>query len=298
MASEFLNENPINQYPLKLRDMEVLIYISNAQLELYKSIAANIDKSEMGGFFSTCSLEELARYEKMINITAKANETVEFRRVRLQNRFNLNRQFTMRLFCEKFNEIVGYGNWAALLNSERTLLIISTDEVEVMWTNELMETIDLMKPVTLNVVITPISIETMLISNHVGQREMQYSFKVGVSKVGVDTLGELITEEQEVEAEMITNNELSKTANYIKDQIGAVRINNSINITHFTAKTVSDNELTVEYVVPVSVGTITKIEILDTTDNTIIAEQDVEIETNNNVLMVHKIRVQEGTNNE
>lgn len=292
MVSEFLTENPIEQYPLKFRGMDTLIYISNAQLEMYRNLATKISNTENSGFFSTCSLDEITRYESMIGITPKASETEEFRRVRLTNRFNLNRRFTIRLFCEKFNEIAGYGNWGALLDQNRTLLVISTDDLEVLWSNELMETIDLMKPVTLNVLITPIYIETIDVSNEVLQAEMEYTFKVGVSHIGVDTLGELVTERAEVEADMITNNELTKTANFIKDQIETVQINGNVSITHFTAKVVSDNELTLEYVVPESVGLIETIELLDA-NNEVISEHEVEIQTNRNILMVHKIKLEE-----
>lgn len=297
MASDFLVENPIEQYPLKLRNMEALIYISNAERELFRQVVTQIEDAEKGSFFDTCSEEELTRYESWIGIIPKAEETIEFRRVRLTNRFNLDRKFTMRFFCEKFNEIAGYGNWGALLDQDRTLLIISTDQLEVLWSNELIETIDLMKPVNLNVVITPIYIELMDIFNKVSNYEMEYTFKVGVSHIGVDTLGELVSEEAEVEAEMITNNELEITANFIKNQITKVRINEEITITHFTAKTITDSELTIQYVVPESVGLIEKIELMDEEDN-IVAEQDVEVETNRNVLMVHKIRIAEGVENE
>lgn len=292
MVSEFLTDNPIEQYPLKIRGMDTFIYLSYAQLEMYRNLATKISNTENSGFFSTCSLNEITRYESMIGITPKTGETEKFRRVRLTNRFNLNRRFTMRLFCEKFNEIVGFGNWGALLDQNRTLLIISTDELEVLWSNELMETIDLMKPVTLNVLITPIYIETIDVSNEVLQAEMEYTFRVGVSHIGVDTLGELVTERAEVEADMITNNELTKTANFIKDQIETVQINGNVSITHFTAKVVSDNELTLEYVVPESVGLIETIELLDA-NNEVISEHEVEIQTNRNILMVHKIKLEE-----
>lgn len=292
MVSEFLTENPIEQYPLKFRGMDTLIYISNAQLELYKNLATKISNTENSGFFSTCSLDEITRYESMIGITPKASETEEFRRVRLTNRFNLNRRFTIRLFCEKFNEIAGYGNWGALLDQNRTLLVISTDDLEVLWSNELMETIDLMKPVTLNVLITPIYIETLEVDNDILQAEMEYTFKVGVSHIGVDTLGELVTEKAEVEADMITNNELNITANFIKDQVAKVSINGNVTITHFTAKVVSENELTIEYVVPESVELIETVELLDENDN-VISEHEVEIQVNRNVLMVHKIKIEE-----
>lgn len=294
MASEFLSENPIEQYPSKLQNMQVLIDISDAQLELYKETAAIIEKSENGGFFATADVAAVKRYENMIGIIAEPSETLEFRRARLQNRFNLNRRFNMRFYCEKFNELIGAGKWSATLNAERTILTIESAATQAAWIKELNETLNLVKPARLEAVIKPLIISNLKITAKTFSQYMQYTFKAGVSHVGVDPIGRAYSQEIELGgAIMISPSELTKTAEFIKNQIAAVKINDELTITEFTAKNVAENKLTLEYIVPSDVGTIENIKLIDT-EGDVMTEQNVNVTTSDNVLMKHNFIIEEG----
>lgn len=294
MASEFLSVNPIEQYPLKFQNMQALIDLSNAQLELYKETATIIEKVENSGFFATADEATVKRYESMIGIVAEPGQTLEFRRARLQNRFNLNRKFVMRFYCEKFNELIGVGKWSATLNAKRTLLTIESAATDADWINELNETINLVKPLRLNAVIKPLLQNVLEITADTSSQYMQYSYRVGVSHIGVDTIGRAYSEEIEVGGTiMISSSELNKTTEFIKNQIAAVKINDELIISDFTAKDVSENTLTIEYIVPSDVGTVSNIKLIDT-DGDIMAEQNVNVETSDNVLLKHNFVIKEG----
>ena len=290
MASEFLTENPIEQYPLKMRNMQALIDISNAELKLYEKIAEQLTGIENNGFFDTADVDSIKRYEEMIGIISVPDEKIDFRRARLKNRFNLNKKFSMRLYCEKLNDLIGVGRWKATLNAERTLLTIEAAATDAAWTNELMETINLIKPVRLNAVIKPNIITNIKIKTRSSRQFVKYGFIAGVSHVG-DKIGEAYATEMEVEGKlMATKYELSKTAEFIKEQIAAVVINDNVTITNFATKETTNNNITLEYVIPASVENVDNIKLLDNEGYTVL-EQNVNVATSDNVLMKHYITI-------
>lgn len=290
MASEFLTENPIEQYPLKMQNMQAFIDISNVELKLYEKIAEQLTGIENNGFFDTADVDSIKRYEEMIGIISVPDETIDFRRARLKNRFNLNKKFSMRLYCEKLNDLIGAGRWKATLNAERTLLTIEAAATDAAWTNELMETINLIKPVRLNAVIKPNIITNIKIKTRSSRQFVRYGFIAGVSHVG-DKIGEAYATEIEVEGKlMATKYELSKTAEFIKEQIAAVVINDNVTITNFATKETTNNNITLEYVIPASVENVDNIKLLDNEGYTVL-EQNVNVATSDNVLMKHYITI-------
>lgn len=290
MASEFLTENPIEQYPLKMRNMQALIDISDAELKLYEQIAEQLTGIENNGFFDTADVDSIKRYEEMIGIISVPDEIIDFRRARLKNRFNLNKKFSMRLYCEKLNDLIGAGRWKATLNADRTLLTIEAAATDAAWTNELMETINLIKPVRLNAVIKPNIITNIKIKTRSSRQFVRYGFIAGISHVG-DKIGGVYATEMEVEGKlMATKYELSKTAEFIKEQIAAVTINDNVTITNFATKETTNNNITLEYVIPDSVEKVDNIKLLDN-EGYIILEQNVNVATSDNVLMKHYITI-------
>lgn len=290
MVSEYLTENPIEQYPLKMRNMQALIDVSNVELKLYEQIAEQITGIENNGFFDTADIESIRRYEEMIGIISVPTETIDFRRARLKNRFNLNKKFSIRLYCERLNDLIGVGRWKATLNAARTILIIEAAATDAAWTNELMETINLIKPVRLNAIIKPNIMTNIKIKTNSCRQFVRYGFLAGISHVG-DKIGEAYATETEVEGKlMATAYELSKTADFIKNQIAAVVINDNARITNFVTKETNNNNITLEYVIPDSIENVTNIKLIDNEEN-IVLEQNVNVATSDNVLMKHYITI-------
>ena len=87
---------------------------------------------------------------------------------------------------------------------------------------------------------------------------------------------------------------LNDTAEFVADDIASVLINDSIAITNFETKSVTGNQLTMEYeVTPSMTSLITNIKLLRA-DDEILTESDVYVPVSETVLSKHIIRVKEG----
>lgn len=295
MASKFLLENPISQYPPVLSRMTAIQDLSNAEYELYKDTYKRIENIENNAFFLTADEETVKRYESVINIISGADESLEFRRARLQNRYNLNKRYTIRCYCEKMNELIGHGKWNATLNSKRTLLTVVTSAKTADWTIELLETINRMKPVRLNVLFLTKTQSKIGISAAVEKRNVRYSFLLGSSKLGNDTLGQEYEDFKNIGGiGMITQSELNKTADFIMQNINKVLVNDLSEINQFTLKNTNNNIVQVEYIIPSTIEHIDNIKLIDV-DGDVIEELNVNVELTDNLLMKHNIVVEEAT---
>lgn len=80
-------------------------------------------------FIARCDEETLKRWERLFKISANpGNESIDFRRKRLMNRFRMRVPFTMNFLRRRLDEIIGkgmynafvtYGDWHTRLGSWR-----------------------------------------------------------------------------------------------------------------------------------------------------------------------------------
>lgn len=291
---EYLKENPSAQYPPVIRKIKEIQDISNAEFELYKSVDADLDKIEKNACFDTADKSTIERYEERIGIEHTDTESLEFRRARLQNRMNLNKKYVMIFYCEKLNELIGAGNWQATINALRTEMTIESNAANAHWYRELIQTLEMIKPVRLQVIVRPTINDKVIVKHRSSRRYVNYDFIVGVSQLG-DTIGTVYGSEESIGGRLMINpTELNEIAENIKNRVRKVIVNDTIEITNFTLKTVTDNQLTLEYVIPSTVDLITNIKLMGDVEH--IASADVNITTADNVLIKHifDIETQEG----
>ncbi|MED4953420.1 ketopantoate hydroxymethyltransferase [Paenibacillus sp. FSL R5-0527] len=93
---------------------------------------------------------------------------------------------------------------------------------------------------------------------------------------------------------MIASNLLHDIADYVNGRVAKVVINNSYTITDFEVKTVNENVLILNYIVPVSeVSLITLVELKDAADN-VMSSNAVNVPITADHLMLQTIEIKEG----
>lgn len=94
---------------------------------------------------------------------------------------------------------------------------------------------------------------------------------------------------------MIASGLLHDMAGYLDSRVAKVVINGDYEITHFEVKTVNDNVLALNYVVPVDeVSLITLIELKDAADN-VLSSNAVNVPITSDHLMLQTIELKEVT---
>ena len=87
---------------------------------------------------------------------------------------------------------------------------------------------------------------------------------------------------------------LNDAANFVATEIASVLVNNSIVITEFTAKQVTDNVVSIEYAVtPNMTNLVTNIK-LRRADNTVLTQVPVYVPVSQTIISKHTITVKEG----
>ncbi len=286
----YLQEMPLKQYPQIYRKIKDIQDISGAELELYKSIDKELDKINQNADFRTADEKTIERYEKMLGIQYTGTESMDFRRARIENRFNLNKKYVMIFYCEKLNELIGHGNWSATINALRTEMTIEGNAKSASWYKELIETLNMIKPVRLQITVRAALNETIIIRHKSSRKNVKYHFFVGISRIGTDSIGEEYGTEESIGGNlMISQTELNKLAETIKRDVTSVLVNDTYKITNFTLKTVEKSKLTLEYVIPLGIDFITNIKLMAGSE--VMANADVKITSADNVLMKHTFEI-------
>ena len=286
---EFLLENPIKQYPPIYRFKEVKA-IADAQLNLYKELDNTLNEIDRNSDFKTADETTIARYEKMVDIQPIDTESLEFRRARIENRFNLNKKYVMLYYCEKLNELIGYKKWKATINAKRTQLLIEANAQDAHWYKELVTTLNMIKPVRLLLTIKLKINEKLLINTKTTKQKVNYTFIVGSSRVGIDKLGIKTGEINNIGGFMTTDEQIKRFATEIKSKAKSVLVNNEHIINSFSIKLAKDNTAILEYVIPSYVEHIDNVKIIS--DDGVIAEANVNIINADNVAIQHTFTIE------
>lgn len=161
-------------------------------VELDKTESAELDDMETAvqrllddQFVETASVAGIKRREKMLGIQANpATESLEFRRVRIINRYSMKPPFTARFLQEQLDRLVGPGRTLVEVDSENFLLIItaSIDDAEVF--REVEHTVKQIKPA--NIVYqqnTALNDEIELVEA-VSMQEVTWNYVLGSWELG------------------------------------------------------------------------------------------------------------------
>lgn len=92
---------------------------------------------------------------------------------------------------------------------------------------------------------------------------------------------------------MITAEFIHDVAEYVKDRVAKVVLNGSYEITEFEQKEVTDNQLSLNYIIPVSeISHLTLVEVQDSSGN-VISTNNVDVPISADTMFLQSIEVKE-----
>lgn len=248
-------------------------------------------------FVLTSDESGVIMFEKMLNITANIQtEDLEFRRQRVLNRLSMSPPFTFRFLAQKLNEIIGVGAWEAYIDFNTYTLYIESSAENQNWYQEMEFTVNRLKPCNLVFINVPYTAAAVSISEEVSYTSLNWRYRLGSWKLGQHSFatpdGGGIIKMPEIKS--IKQAMLNDTANFVASDISGVLLNDTIKVSDFRLKNVSENVVSVEYVVtPDMTNLITSIKLLRD-DDTVLTQSVVYVPVTQTVVSKHVITVKEG----
>ena len=262
----------------------------------------SISRAEMYAAFAntfvlTADESGITLFEKMLNITANARtEDLEFRRDRVLNRLSMSPPFTFRFLKQKLDEIIGVGAWDAYIDFDNYTLYIESSAANQNWYQEVEFTIGRIKPCNMVFINVPRTTMNLNISEEISYASKIWRYRLGswrLSEHPFATLsaGGII---KMAETKSVQQALLNDTASFVANDVAKVVINNSITVSDFRLKQVSDNVVSIEYVVdPSMTDIITDIKLLRA-DDTVLTQSVVYVPVTDTIISKHIITVKEG----
>lgn len=248
-------------------------------------------------FVLTSDESGIVLFEKMLSITANVQtEDLAFRRDRVLNRLSMSPPFTFRFLKQKLDEIIGTGAWAAYIDFDAYTLYVESSAADQNWYSEVEFTINRIKPCNIVFVNVPRTTMGVNISEEISyeKRTWQYrlsSWKLGEHPFSILSGGGII---KMAETKSVQQALLNDTATFVAEDIASVLLNNSITVSEFRLKQVSDNMVSIEYVVDPSVTSlITDIKLVRA-DGTVLTQSAVYVPVTQAVISKHIITIKEG----
>lgn len=248
-------------------------------------------------FVLTSDESGVIMFEKMLNIVADVQaEDLEFRKQRIINRLSMSPPFTFRFLKQKLDEIIGVGAWAAYIDFSNYTLYVESSAVNQNWYYEVQFTINRIKPCNMVFTNVPYTAATINLNEEISYTTLKWWYRLGSWKLGQYSFatsdgGGII---KMPETKSIQQALLNDAANFVAEDIAGVLINDTIKVSDFKLKQVSDNIVSVEYeVIPSMTNLITNIK-LTRADDTVLTQAAVYVPVTQTVVNKHIITVKEG----
>lgn len=262
----------------------------------------DIARKEMSAAFAntfvlTADESGVIMFEKMLNITANAQtEDLEFRRDRILNRMAMSPPFTLRFLKHKLDEIMGVGSWNAYIDYNNYTLYVESSAVNQNWYSEVEFTISRVKPCNMVFINVPRTAMNINLSEEISYAQKNWNYRLGSWRLGQSSFATL-TEGGVIkmaETKSIQPSLLNDAANFVAGDIASVILNDRFQIEEFSLKQVSDNVVSIEYVVePNMMSVITDIKLVKA-DGAVLTQSAVYVPVTQTVLSKHIITVKEG----
>lgn len=237
-------------------------------------------------------------WESVLNIISNpATEDLEFRRSRIINRMSSRTPFTQKALRKKLDAIIGEGNYILTIDNNKYIIYLESSATNQSWHTETIMTINNMKPCNMVFINTPFVNAGFNMEESINYSEIIYNYKLGSGfQLGMRPFVTYIDEVvvKLASSSSITNKFLSSVASFAAGDIAKVRINGSVVITSFEAKSAENSTVVVMYnVTAAQTSQITKVELLDSSNN-VLSSAAVYVPVSDSVRMKHTILVKEG----
>lgn len=271
--------------------------IMNAEEQEMDIVRREMSSAFANTFVLTSDASGVIMFEKMLNIVANVQtEDLEFRKQRILNRMATSPPFTFKFLESKLNEIIGVGAWTAHVDFNNYTLYIESSASNQNWYSEIEFTINRVKPCNMVFVNVPLTTVGMMLSEEVSYSTLNWKYRLGSWKLGhqpfATTDGGGVIKMPEIRS--VKPALLGDAAQFVASDIASVLINDTIEITAFKAKSVSDNVVSIEYeVIPSMTNLITGIKLRNAEGRTL-TESVVYVPVTQTVVSKHLVTVKEG----
>lgn len=269
-----------------LKDVESLIF--DTAYKVFEKVYKN-------QFVVTSDEEGIVKFETLLGIIANpSTETLQFRIDRVINRLNQNPPYTIQFLKLLLDDLLGKNQYNIYVDNYT--LYLESSFKDQSWFEEIIITINAIKPCNIVFINKPLITEYINISEEVLYSETLYA-RLGTFRLGSYPF--IRSSDKEVvklpTTKSIQNNLLNKLSVTTKDLVASVLINDTLKINEFIKKDVEDGNLSIEYNVITQKGieAINNIKLLDAEEK-VLSSVNLYIPLVDDIIISHTIRIKEG----
>lgn len=162
--------------------------LANIEDELFEEVHNELQTAHANNYVMTANEKAIRIYEDALNIIPNPTvETLEFRRERILNRFQMYSPFTLKFLKEKLDAIIGKGKYVLTLDYNAYTMYLEMTLENASWFKEANLTINWIKPANIKYVMVPVIFERIYLKESLFAREVEY-FRISRSRLGVNRL--------------------------------------------------------------------------------------------------------------
>ncbi len=140
----------VNRYlPPVVKEAREFKRIADAENPEFNLHWENIDVLWSNQYVMECTIEGVERWERIIGILPRANDTLRDRKIRILSYINRTLPFTIKVLSNYLESICGSGNYSVQLDSVQYILNINTIGLSDVAMEDVSEMLDLMIPANL-----------------------------------------------------------------------------------------------------------------------------------------------------
>lgn len=140
----------VNRYlPPVVKEAREFKRIADAENPEFNLQWQNIDVLWSNQYVMECTIEGVERWERIIGILPRANDTLRDRKIRILSYINRTLPFTIKVLSNYLESICGSGNYSVQLDSVQYILNINTIGLSDVAMEDVSEMLDLMIPANL-----------------------------------------------------------------------------------------------------------------------------------------------------
>lgn len=294
-----VNANIIEYLPDWFRQIADFQAICQTETEQFEALATAIHAVADNFFFQTMDEGTVQQWEQIFNIVANPQtETLDFRRFRVLNRLTTKPPFTLGFLYQKLDEIIGVGAWTVTIDYPNYTLYIESSSENQQYYNEVLYTINKIKPAHIAYINKPFTTSAMTIDESVELSELEWNYRLSAWGLGINPF--VTSKMKEVlvmpSQQSIQQQLLNSTAESVIDIVNSARINGTTVINTLTKETRA-NKAVIQYKVKeAQAKTVTQIELLDINGN-VLTTSGVYVPITDEAVFTHYLPIEEAITN-
>lgn len=176
----------INYLPSYYRDILDFVELTNTEDTEVMALTKTKQRVFDNAFVSTSDTQAITRRERLLGIQANAQEeTLDFRRLRILNRYQTKPPFTLNYLQQQLDFLVGQGRTRAEIDAQRFILTITTAIDDASLFKEVHHTIERIKPANVTYQQNTALQDRVVVKENVSTKAITWNYKLdGSWKVG------------------------------------------------------------------------------------------------------------------